>query len=298
MFLPIGNERIDRILQGLLDLFEMAFPGRVRSAYLVGSQAAGPGGATPSSDVDVRIVFRGDFLPGELDRFYKVRQAVRALCPLGIDCPPLSEARLQTEDWQHEVIGLKTMSHLLWGEDLRGTLPDLGIEAFTRNVSAAPLRFICEAHKIKSPLPYPLDFPDPRAEFFGYNVSDMLADLPEGSLKLLVQIVGLIATSRLAIEMGHIVGRKEDWLPAYQKYIHDGWTTYLEEIYTCCKREWQYRIPRDAEKRSSLRKLCQQTLDFENDYLIRYQDYLKQELESDDLMRQEFARKRLSELAF
>jgi len=36
----IADTVIDRMVKGLLDLFELAFPGRVRSAYLVGSRAA------------------------------------------------------------------------------------------------------------------------------------------------------------------------------------------------------------------------------------------------------------------
>jgi predicted nucleotidyltransferase len=68
---------IDRILLGLVDVFQLTFPNRIRSIYLVGSQAVGYRSATPTSDIDLRVIFTGDFLEGELDRFLKLRQAAR-----------------------------------------------------------------------------------------------------------------------------------------------------------------------------------------------------------------------------
>jgi tRNA nucleotidyltransferase (CCA-adding enzyme) len=56
-----GNRNIDRIMQGVIGIFETAFPGRIRSYYLDGSYTDGT--AIPhASDIDGYIIFRHDFL--------------------------------------------------------------------------------------------------------------------------------------------------------------------------------------------------------------------------------------------
>jgi predicted nucleotidyltransferase len=51
-----GDPRIDEIVQGIIGLFEIAFPGRIRGCYLVGSYADGT--AVPLSDIDIRVVLK------------------------------------------------------------------------------------------------------------------------------------------------------------------------------------------------------------------------------------------------
>jgi hypothetical protein len=52
-----GNQQVDHILQGVIGLYEMIFPGRIRGYYLVGSYA--DGSAVAASDIDVEIWFKG-----------------------------------------------------------------------------------------------------------------------------------------------------------------------------------------------------------------------------------------------
>jgi hypothetical protein len=180
-----GRANIDRILPALVSAFTEAFPGRIHSAYLVGSQADGT--AVASSDIDLRIVFRGEFQPGEVEQFLQVRQQVRQSSPLDIDCPPLSQQRLLAdEDWLHETLSIKAASQLLYGEDLRPLLELPSLDAFTRHISAAPVKFMRRLRGDPAALALPLEYPDPAGLFFGYNFRLAPADPPDGNFKLLV----------------------------------------------------------------------------------------------------------------
>jgi hypothetical protein len=268
-----GDPRVDDILRGTLKVFLAAFPpNRIQAAYLVGSYA--DGSAVPLSDIDLRLVFAGDFLDLEEEqRFLVVRQYCRDLSPIPLDCPPLSEQRLLRDPaWSHEAISIKCASRHLYGEDLRPrlVLPDL--ETYTRQVERATLYFFARVHRIEMVV-YPLGYPDPDGEFYGYvdsgrSAHDAPIDPDFASTKLLVHFVGFAATGLLARQAGRLVVKKGDWLEAYQDAIHDEWTPYLERLYHLCRQEWGYRVPLDAADRLALRKLCAQALEFENHYLL------------------------------
>ena len=247
-----GEAETDARLRGLVAGFVEAFPGRIHSVYLVGSRA--DGSAVATSDIDLRIVFRGAFQAGELERFLRLRQYVRELSPLGIDCPPLSQERLAgDEDWLHETISIKTASVLLYGEDLRPSLSLPSQAAFTRHVTAAPLLFMRQVRRNPPVLHYPLDYPDADGLFYGYDYLPSDPGGHESSLKLLVHIAGFIATSLLALQAGQMVTSKSGWLPAYRSHIHDEWLPFLEMLYQRGKVEWAYRIPEGEEQREFVR---------------------------------------------
>jgi hypothetical protein len=286
-----GRPEIERILGALVGLFVAAFGERIHSAYLVGSQADGTAGA--GSDIDLRIVFRDDFLPGELERFAQVRRHLRDLSPLEIDCPPLSQQRLLTdEDWLHETLSIKMASRWLYGPDLRPELPLPALDAFTRHVSAAPILFMRRLRGNPPRLSLPLGYPDPGGPFLGYNARLSPLDPPEGNLKLLVQVPGFIASSLLAIQAGQIVASKNAWLEAYRAHIGGPWLPYLETLYRRVRLDWAYAVPDPPEERAELQGLCRQTLQYENYYLAEYRSYLLSELAK----RPEFARQRLAEI--
>lgn len=58
-----GIESVDNLLLGLIGLFEVSFPSRIRSYYLGGSYsdgtAVGHERSPNSSDVDLFVIFRG-----------------------------------------------------------------------------------------------------------------------------------------------------------------------------------------------------------------------------------------------
>ncbi|GCE07022.1 hypothetical protein KDAU_43510 [Dictyobacter aurantiacus] len=68
----------------------------------------------------------------------------------------------------------------------------------------------------------------------------------------------------------------------YRDFVHDEWTSFLEEMYEYGSKRWSYLVPGEQEDRSRLRHLCARTLAFENHYLERYRVYLTQQLRSHD----------------
>jgi predicted nucleotidyltransferase len=267
LFYSRRNSGIDRVLGAIVGLFDESFPDRIRAYYLVGSQA--DGSAVESSDLDVRVVFKGSFCGEvELQRFLRIREYLRKISPIEIDCPPLDEQRLQSdENWLHEALSIKHASQFLYGEDIRGQLPDPTIEAYLENVAQALRLFLGRLHR-QNPITFPVRYPDPQGEFYGFDAPGSGQESP--SLKMLVHVAGFLATWRIGRESGQMVVRKSDWLPKYQTFIRDSWTPLLTELWKRCKVTWSYHLPDDPMDRVWLKQACDQFLLFENDTLNRY----------------------------
>ncbi len=290
-----GCQQIDDILHGLIGVFESTFPDRIRSYYLVGSYASGT--ASSPSDIDLRVIFKGQFIVGEEERMLQVRQFCRLISPIRLDCPPLCEhCLLHDEDWLHEPLSIKSGGLLLYGDDIQDQWPPPGFAAYVRNVTEVPVRRFSYLRDGLWPLIFPLTYPDPGGEFYGY---DRLDDyIGEPSLKGWVHAVGFVATCIVALKGGQIVARKEDWLPMYRQYVGNQWTNLLAAIYHTVIKQWSYRIPTSDDDRSLLRDLCRRTLAFENDYLLLYRTYLLDQSRLNEPARNLFAAQRLQEVVY
>ena len=293
MLYSTGHQDVDDIIRGIIDAFESAFPGRVVSYYLVGSHA--DGNTVALSDIDIRVVFEGDFLSSlEVERVIVVRQSCRSRSPVAIDLPLLSEARLRNdEDWLHEAIGIRTGGILLDGKDITDSLPLASLDAYLRNYTYAPVLFFARLRGRAPHLNYPLDYPDPAGEFCGY-------DEIEGrhSTQNFVLALGYAATCLIAWSAGQMVTRKTDWPTLYRAYVDDEWASLLDEIYGKCRLEWEYRIPDALAERRTLRELCRGALAFENHYLAHYRAYLLTELRKPGAGHQLFAVKRFRDVVY
>src|SRR3954454_15062976 len=145
---------------------------------------------------------------------------------------------------------------------------------------------------------YPLDYPDPGGEFFGYDVTRASNRYsPDGrGLKDLVAGIGWAATALVALRSGSYVGGKGAALRAYQAEVADAWTALLTEVYDLCRVRWAYLVPESPTERAQLRELCRRTLPFENHYLSIYRDFLLAELRGEDRAGWLFAAQRLGEV--
>src|SRR5438270_5151073 len=103
-----GNQQVDSILRGLISLYEMLFPKRIRGYYLIGSYMDASAGAI--SDIDLYIVFKECFLnEAEEKKAYDLREASALLSPIRLDIPLLSEEQFRPED-----VRLKIASSLVY----------------------------------------------------------------------------------------------------------------------------------------------------------------------------------------
>lgn len=257
----------------------MAFPGRVRTCYVDGSYADGSGVAT--SDVDLTLVFSGAFRDDE------ERQRAEALCEY---CTLLSsvelDARVADEEGLRRGVSpsLKLAATLVYGEDMRDGVPLVSIEQWTRDRMHSSYWRV--AHLFGRPLPlrYPVDYPDPNAEFYGYDRRTVrLAGGREApSTRDLIRLVGWAATALIARKAGRYVARKRDCHVLYRELIGGEHAGLLDDLYALCRGRWQYLIPDDPAERRGLRDICARTLAFENDFLLEYRAFLLGELRGAD----------------
>lgn len=291
-----GQSQIDDTICGIIGIFEAAFPARIRSYYLVGSYA--DGSATLLSDIDIRLIFKDKFKTGEEEKMRQVRHYCRLISPIAIDCPPLSEGRLfHDENWLHEPLGIKSDGQLLYGEEIRDSFREPAFSAYVRNVTAVPVQRFAHIRQ-QDGLLFPLTYPDPTSEFFGYDDESGPAWGKVSGTKGLVHMIGFAATCLIAFQSERIVTRKSDWLRIYKETIGDEWTPLLEDLYRKCKETWLYRIPENKDERHQLREICGQVLGFENYYLTHYRTFLLTELQSGDNQRRHFAFERLHEINY
>ncbi|MBN8228589.1 nucleotidyltransferase domain-containing protein [Corallococcus macrosporus] len=286
---------VNALLFGFVGLYALTFPGRVRACYLVGSHATSE--AVGESDLDLTLVFKDAFLPGEEDRFERFRMAVGPLARYPLDLNAVEESRLVAEG----EVNLKQNALLIAGEDLRDRVPLMPLEAWTRHSMHQPYRFIerARARPEDAPLRFPLAYPDPGGELYGYDyreVTDAQGNLHRG-FKELVTLACRMATAVVALDAGRHTFSKRDAIQAHREHLNDTWTPLYESIFAL-RQKWGYRVPEDAEAKAALKDACARMLDAENTFLARYRDFLLLELTRGAVRDRVMAARRLGDIAY
>lgn len=289
-----GDETIDRILRGLITAFEASFPDRVRGYYLLGSYADGV--AVAISDIDLLLLFSGALRESERARAERLAEGCALLCPTRLDILLRDEVTIASE-----VVLLRYGGALLSGVDTRASLPLPTLADYTRETLDAARYFMARVLRGSEPLAYPLTYPDPTGEFYGYDTVHIPEWYPPGTergVKELVTTATRLARASLALHAGHYAGSKGGSVAAYRDAIGDEWSDLLDALYTNGKLRWGYAIPTNPADRRLLRDLCHRMLAFENDFLARYRIYLLNLLRTGDGEQQAHARKKLAEVIF
>lgn len=280
-----GRPAVDDYLAGLIGIFEVAFPDRVRAYYLAGSFATAD--AITSSDIDIQVIFKGAFTAGEAERVTQLRDSCQRISAFQLDLPVRCEA--QYLSGAEDPLALKTATLLLHGTDIRDQLVVPPLERYAQLITEAPRHTLARLRNcpiIRSPL----DYPDPAGEFYGYDIG--------GRTQHFVVAMGWAATAIIVLDAGQYVARKRDWLDMYRQHIAGAWVPFLSTVYERCRNHWDYAIPVDAAGRAALRALCRQALDFENHYLARYRAYLLDQLAGGDPSGQALALERLAQVIY
>jgi hypothetical protein len=277
-FVSIGNERLDRLMRGVVSIFETAFPARVRAYYVEGSHADGT--ELTTSDLDCTFIFHGAFCDEtERSTAHAIGEYCAAISPIELDIEVKDEAELAAG----VPPTLKLGGRLIYGDDMRETLPLIAIEDWTRDRMHASYWLLVKVFGRPPKVSYPLGYPDPAGEFYSYD--SRRVQLPDGSAvnstRNLIPVTGWMATALIALQARQFVARKRDCHMLYRQWIGDEWASLLEEIYTLCRDQWSYLMPQTAEDRKRLRGICARTLEFENHFLMRYKPFLLAELGSD-----------------
>ena len=283
-----GNQRVDNILRGVIGIFETVFPDRIRGYYLVGSYADGT--AISTSDIDMKILFKNRFRDN-IER--KNSQQICEYC-FGLISPIAGDVTAKDEETAFSTstlqLRIKAGSLLVYGEDIRDQISLPPLDQSIRDVMFRAYVF-CFTDRLRPNLKarvYPLDYPDPSDEFYGYTY--------KGGTTVFISVVSAVATAIVASKAKKYVFTKNDSLKLYKKYINDEWTVLLEAASEKIRKQWEYQIPENRDERQQLREICRQALAFENHFLIIYKDFLLTELRDAEDKDKLLAVKRLGEI--
>lgn len=295
---PTGNRDVDRALRATIGIFETTFPATPKSFYLYGSQA--DGSAVPSSDIDLLIVFGDGFRDDDEQRAEELCRYCQQLTELRFEPSVRSQEQLVGDPLR--VVIVKQGSHLLYGADIRERLPLPPVEVYARQVTRNLRRFLLGALRKTATATFPLAYPDPNGEFYGYAQDEILAWHPDclhgGGTQELVVSTGWAATTLLALRAGRVASSRSEAFRLYEECFGDEWAGFLREVYHTCKLQWGYQVPASSGDRAHPRELCRRTLAFENHVLSVYRGYLLEELRAEDTQRRRFAAERLAEFIY
>ena len=232
--------KIDRILEGVIGIFEKVFQKRIRGYYLQGSY--GGNTAISNSDLDLYVIFKENFHnPEEIVKAISLGQSCAQFSSVLLEIKPGAEAALSLYPSENAGIALnfKHSTQFLYGEDIRNQVPAPSSEDWVRWAMHAPLSSFLATRAAES-LIFPLDYPDAQAEFYGYDRQTIpCADgIDRPSSKWLVSTVGWIATAMVALKTGQYIGSKGEAVEQYKTSINDEWTTLIEQVYELCRNRW------------------------------------------------------------
>lgn len=261
---------VDEALRKVIALFEGRFPGRIIGYYLTGSYATKT--SRSASDIDVTLLFRGGFMDeGEQRASIQAAKECIAFDAREVDIAPLPEQIF----YPMRIAILKLHSRLVYGEDIRDSIPMPTATEYSGHISDLAGRLLTRLGRKQVGLKYPLQYPDPTGEFYGYDrPRSHDADKNARSMKDFTLGVSYAASAITALKGGPIIGDKTECLPVYESVVHDEWVPFVRAIFTRCMGTWECDIPQDEGGRLELRQICHQALGFENYFMDIYRDFL------------------------
>ncbi len=292
-----GHDAIDNILVGIVGIFETVFPNRIRAYQVTGSYSNKT--AIGSSDIDMTVIFKGKSID---DQEEKRCSQISSYCSLlssvelGFECIDEGKLlRLNTEfPYTHFAIVNKIGSLLVYGEDIRDNmlLPPLDAVVWTYMEAMYHEHqcLLAQRRQSSEVLTFPLRYPEPEGEFYGYVNRRGIFDL--------VLSTGLAVTIFCAIKAQRYVASKSDCPSIYAECINDEWTPFVQEVFKKCRYQWEQRVPKDEEGQRQLREICRQMLAYENHFLSVFREYLLAKLRDPDSNNQMLAAQWLGRIIY
>ena len=272
------NNLVNTSLQNIVETFEANFPQRIRAYYVEGSHA--DASSVSTSDLDVLLIYKEKFEDDEAQKAEELARLCEAENTLELDIECSDEYSLANGVSPT----LKFGSSFIYGEDVREALPLVPLEEWTRDRMHTSLWRTVHLCNRPPLIRYPLSYPDPQGEFYGYDAR--MLRLSNGQevhcTRDLIRLVGWSATAMIAFKAGRYVARKSECHKVYQACFDDEWGQLLQDIYELCRGKWNYLIPDDLKERKRLRAICERTLGFENHFLQVYKEFILIELRGND----------------
>ncbi len=292
------HPKINKILQGVIGVFEKVFLGRIRGYYLQGS--FGNRSTVTNSDLDIYVIFKESFSSSvEAMTALSISRSCAQISPLLLEIKPGAELDLYRAEHAGIALNFKYSTQFLYGEDIRAQIPTFASDDWVWWAMKAPQASLRVTRSAKV-LIFPLQQPDTQAEFYGYERQT----IPDAdgidcqSSKWLVATVGWIVTALVAQRTKRYVGSKGEAVQLYKTQINDQWTTLVEQVYEQCRNRWNYLIPEGEVERQILQSLCRNALDFSNHYLSIYRNFVLHELREGTSKHQLLAAENLAQVIY
>lgn len=270
---------VDKILQGVVSIFETMFPGKIRAYYVVGSYAYGY--AVPGSDIDMWIVFRESVRDDELHQARSVRRACQLMTPISLDIDIVAGPPYNIQPyWANISTQIKLGGLLLYGEDIQADIPMIPMDDYARyHMHFAALRVVSLRNN-PTELRWPIDYPCHDDRFYGYAQPGIVTDGAEPFLttRAMIGCITNMTNALVAFKGRSYVQNKSHCFALHKECINDAWSDFLIEAFTTCNTLWKYRVPEDPQAQAELAALCRKMLDYENHFLGVYREFLLGEL--------------------
>ena len=131
-----GIQYVDRLLQGIVGMYDRVFSARIRAWYLMGSYA--DGSAVPLSDIDLCVIFRNTLAMEEMEFVQAFAYYCGQISSIRLDISVMGERDLSVS----ERIMIKQESMLIYGEDIRGDSVLPSLDDYRRVVTSGPCFFL------------------------------------------------------------------------------------------------------------------------------------------------------------
>ena len=284
-----GQMSVQEVINCVTDAFLERFPGRVLAIYSTGSYSGGY--AVAGSDLDLALIFSGEVAETERKQGAHLVEELSDLVSLELDLVLLGEV-------EEIRPALKFDSTLVQGTDVRDRLRVMSTAYWIRERMYGGGWLICHLFGRRGVAEIPITFPSASGEFFGYNTDRGGAvSGPEGSTKDLVRATSWAATAIVGQKSGGYVTSKAHLQSKLRDHLPQEWASFIEVLFTFCRRQTSYGIPKDANGRKKLRELCSRTREFEDYFLNAYREFLLDELVA-DVERTSEALERIEETPF
>lgn len=249
------------------EVFKTIFEDKFLSLYLIGSYAENY--AINTSDIDGFIILKSA-TDKEIKKAYKLMEFFWENSLFDLDISIISEENilnpLSNIDKTDSFL-IKNNSLLFYGKDIKQNIQDINLDDYLAISIKRPIHFISRVRKLKN-INYPVDYPNKNDTFLGYcNRKILINGKKTKSTKELVVNVGWIATALIALKAEKMVLNKNDCLAKYKEYVNDEWVSFIEEIFSFCRNNYEYKIPKNKKDKLKLIELCKKALEFENYFL-------------------------------
>jgi hypothetical protein len=258
-----SDEQTDELLRAITGLVAAKYRWAGPSVYLHGSRLNRSRQA--SSDIDVTVILKDPTWQVHLGNDFR---NLDMDLPVRLDAGVYSLASLNSPEHGYEAGRVLNAAKLVYGDDVRPLLTAEFVQVGHRSRTLEQARKGIALLRGVEQVPTPLDFPDERCFFFGYELVRKPSWYAHGDsfgTKELVATATWCASAWLAANAGVAVYSKRDAVDRYAATRYDANGELVADLWELCRVNLANALPEGPDDRSQLRLLCARFLALERE---------------------------------